>query len=160
MALVTVGIADFKVSNNPEDTLVSYSLGSCIGLAVYDPVAGVGGLLHYMLPDSSINQEKAEKNPAMFANRGIPLLFKSCFRLGASKNRMIIKVAGGSRIMGGAGTFDIGKRNYAVLRKILSKNRVAIAGEDVGGSYNRTLYLQIADGRTSLKIAKKGVVEL
>ena len=96
MSLVTIGIADLKVSNNPEDTLVTYSLGSCIGLAVYDPMAKVGGILHYMLPDSSINQERAEKNPAMFANKGIPLLFKQCYSLGADKKRMIIKVAGGS----------------------------------------------------------------
>ena len=159
MALVTVGIADLKVSSNPEDTLVSYSLGSCIGLAVYDPVAGVGGLLHYMLPDASINQEKAEKNPAMFANKGIPLLFKQCFKLGADKKRMIVKVAGGSQVMGG-GSFNVGKRNYAVLRKIFWKNGIEIAAENVGGTSNRTIYLQVADGRTSLKIARKGVVEL
>ncbi len=159
MALITVGIADLKVSNNPEDILVSYSLGSCIGLAVYDPEVRVGGLLHYMLPDSSINQEKAAKNPAMFANKGIPLLFKQCFKLGADKRRMLVKVAGGSQIMGG-GSFNVGKRNYAVLRKILWKNKIKITNEDVGGTVNRTLYLRIADGRTELKIARKGVVEL
>ncbi|HDS15372.1 MAG TPA: chemotaxis protein CheD [Proteobacteria bacterium] len=160
MSLVTVGIADLKVSNNLEDTLVTYSLGSCIGLAVYDPVARVGGLLHYMLPDSSINEEKAIKNPAMFANKGIPLLFKQCYGLGADKKRMIVKVAGGSQIMDDSGTFNIGKRNYAILRKIFWKNNVMIEAEDVGGACNRTMYFQIADGRINLKISKKGMVEL
>ncbi len=160
MSLVTVGIADLKVSNNPEDTLVTYSLGSCIGLAVYDPVAKIGGMLHYMLPDSSINQEKAEKNPAMFANKGIPLLFKQCYSLGADKKRMIIKVAGGSQIMDDAGTFNIGKRNYAILRKMFWKNNVMIDGEDIGGNCNRTMYMQIDDGKINLKISKKGMVEL
>ena len=160
MSLVTVGIADFKISNNPEDTLVTYSLGSCIGLSIYDPVVQIGGMLHYMLPDSSINQEKAEKNPAMFANKGIPLLFKQCYSLGADKKRMIIKVAGGSQIMDAAGTFNIGKRNYAILRKMFWKNNVMIADEDVGGNHNRTMYMQISDGKINLKISKKGMIEL
>ncbi|MCD6292779.1 MAG: chemotaxis protein CheD [Deltaproteobacteria bacterium] len=160
MSLVTIGIADLQVSNNPEDTLVTYSLGSCIGLAVYDPEVKVGGLLHYMLPDSSINQEKALKNPAMFANKGVPLLFKECFKLGADKKRMVVKVAGGSQIMADAGAFNIGKRNYAILRKILWKNNVIIDGENVGGNQNRTMYMQINDGKINLKISKKGMIEL
>lgn len=160
MSLVTVGIADLKVSQNPEDTLVTYSLGSCIGLAVYDPVVQVGGLLHYMLPDSSINKEKAATHPAMFANKGIPLLFKQCYSLGADKKRLIIKVAGASQIMENAGAFNIGKRNYAILRKMFWKNNVQIAGEDIGGNTNRTMYMEIGDGKINLKISKKGIIEL
>ncbi|MCK5679679.1 chemotaxis protein CheD [bacterium] len=160
MSLVTVGIADLKVSKDPGDTLVTYSLGSCIGLAIYDPVVKVGGLLHYMLPDSSINKDKAAKNPAMFANKGIPLLFKECYSLGADKKRMIIKVAGGSQIMDDAGTFNIGKRNYAILRKMFWKNNVMIDNEDIGGNCNRTMYMEIGDGKINLKISKKGMVEL
>ena len=71
---LVVGVADMKVSNNPEDSIITYSLGSCIGLIVWDPEAKVGGLLHYMLPDSNLDKQKAALNPAMFADSGIPAL--------------------------------------------------------------------------------------
>ncbi len=90
-----MGISDCKVSRNPGDVLVTYALGSCICLAVYDPQAKVGGLLHFMLPDSSLDAAKAKETPAMFADTGIPLLFKSCYAQGAEKKRMIVKVAAG-----------------------------------------------------------------
>ena len=86
---VVVGIADMKVSKDVDATLVTHSLGSCIGLAVYDPVAKVGGLLHYMLPESGLDANKAKERPLMFADTGIPLLFKACYNLGAEKKRMI-----------------------------------------------------------------------
>ncbi|MDD5531533.1 MAG: chemotaxis protein CheD [Syntrophales bacterium] len=86
MAELVVGVADLKVSDNPHDILVTYALGSCIGVAVFDPVSKVGGLIHFMLPDSTLDPEKAREKPAMFADTGIPMLFKSCYELGAEKN--------------------------------------------------------------------------
>ena len=88
MSEIIVGISDLKVSNNPEDALVTYALGSCIGVAVFDPKAKVGGLLHFMLPDSSLDANKAKSTPAMFADTGIIALFKSCYayRSGKKKN--------------------------------------------------------------------------
>lgn len=71
-----VGVADMKVSNHPGELLVTHALGSCIALAVYDPKAGVGGILHYLLPDSSLDFLKAQKHPYIFADTGIPRLFK------------------------------------------------------------------------------------
>ena len=85
MSDLIVGISDIKVSNNVNDVIVTYALGSCIGVVVYDPMAKVGGMLHYMLPDSTLDQNKAKNNPAMFADTGIPLLFKTCYKLGAEK---------------------------------------------------------------------------
>jgi len=153
---VVVGIADMKVSKDPTATLVTHSLGSCIGLAVYDPVAGVGGLLHYMLPGSDLDPEKAKENPLMFADTGIPHLFKACYKLGAEKKRMVCKVAGGSQIMDASGTFNIGKRNYTALRKIFWRNNVLVDAEDVGGACNRTMWLEIATGALKLKVSGKG----
>ena len=106
-----VGIADSRVSADPGVTLVTYSLGSCIGLSIWDPQVRVGGLLHYMLPDSALSLEKAKANPDMFANTGIPNLFRSAFKLGAVKKRLIVKIAGGSQLLDDNGTFNIGKRN-------------------------------------------------
>ena len=151
MNRIIVGISDLKVSGNIDDALITYALGSCIGVAVYDPKVKVGGLLHFMLPDSSIDSNKAKVNPAMFADTGIPFLFKSCYRLGAEKRRMIVKIAGGANILDDANYFRIGQKNITALRKIFWKNNVFIDGEDTGKSNNRTVQLEISTGKVVIK---------
>jgi len=148
---IVVGIADMKISDDPRVALVTHSLGSCIGLTVYDPQARVGGILHYMLPEST-NSERAESKPLMFADTAIPLLFKSCYKKGAVKGRMVVKVAGGAQVLDASEQFMIGKRNYAALRKILFRNNVFIDAEDIGGSVSRTVRLSIATGEVSVKV--------
>ncbi len=157
---IIVGIADMGVSRDQQSGLITYSLGSCIGVAIYDPVAGVGGLLHYMLPESQIDLQKAQKNPFMFADTGIPMLFKEAYRVGASKSRIIVKVAGGSQILDDSGFFNIGKRNYMALRKILWKNNVLIKAEDVGGQVSRTVRMDLATGKVFLRYSGEGEKEL
>lgn len=151
-----VGVADVAVSNRVEDTLITYSLGACIGVLIYDPVVKVGGLLHYMLPESSVDPDKAKVKPAMFADTGIPLLFKSSYKLGAKKKNIIIKVAGGSQILDESGIFNIGKRNYMALRKIFWRNNVLIHAEHIGGSVNRTIRMDIGTGNVILKVSGQG----
>jgi len=146
-----VDIADFQVTDDPRETLVTYSLGSCIGVAIWDPKARVGGLLHYMLPESTLSPDKAKAKPAMFADTGIPALFRSTYDLGAGKKNLIVKIAGGSSLLDDNGTFNIGKRNYIMLRKIFWKNGVLIEAEDVGGSLSRTVRLDVATGRFTIK---------
>jgi chemotaxis protein CheD len=145
-----------KVSNDPEAMLVTYSLGSCIGVAVYDPEARVAGILHYMLPDSSLDPAKAKAKPFMFADSGIPHLFKEAYKLGAKKQRMRIVVAGGAQILDQQGFFNIGKRNHMALRKIFWKNKVMVSHEDIGGNVNRTVKLSVKDGSCWLKVSGKG----
>jgi chemotaxis protein CheD len=157
---VIVGISDMKVSNDPVETLITYSLGSCIGVAIYDPVVKVAGLLHYMLPDASIDKQKAQVKPFMFATTAIPRLFKEAYALGATKGNLVVKVVGGSQIMDTAGVFNIGKRNYLVLREMFWKNKVMIAKEDVGGIVNRTISVQVGTGHTILKVSGRGESEL
>ena len=140
-----------KVSGNIEDVLITHALGSCIAVAVYDSRVSVGGLLHFMLPDSSLDLNKAGETPAMFADTGIPLLFKSCYKLGAEKKRMIVKIAGGSNILDNSNYFRIGQRNITALRKIFWKNNVLIDGEDTGGDHNRTIQLDISTGKVVVK---------
>jgi len=149
--LVVVDIADVAVCKDPDAALITYSLGSCIGVAIHDPVAKVAGLLHYMLPESSIAPEKAKASPAMFADTGLPKLFRSAYELGAVKGRLVVKVAGGSQLLDDNGTFNIGKRNYLALRKILWKNGVMIKAEDVGGAISRTLRVDVATGHTTIR---------
>lgn len=148
---LVVDIADLKVSDDSRVELVTYSLGSCIGVAIWDPEVKVGGMLHYMLPESSIAPEKARRNPAMFADTGIPILFRQTYELGASKKRLQVRVAGGSSLLDDNGTFNIGKRNYTVLRKLFWKNGVLINAEHVGGSISRTMKLSVGTGRTTIR---------
>lgn len=151
MSDIVIGIADLKFSNNTNDALVTYALGSCIAVAIYDPAAKVAGLLHYMLPDSSLDAVKARATPGMFADTGIPLLFKTCYNMGADKRRIIVKVAGGASILDNTNYFRIGEKNIMALRQIFWRNKVFIDSEDTGENYNRTLRLDVADGKVVVK---------
>ncbi len=154
MKLVTVDIADFKVCADAEGVLVTYALGSCIGVLVHDPVRKVGGMLHYMLPQSATAPEKAKARPAMFADTGIPLLFQSLYAQGCDKRDLVVKVAGGAALLAMTDIFEIGKRNHLILRKMLWKAGVPIAAEEVGGSVFRTARLHVATGRVTIKTDK------
>jgi chemotaxis protein CheD len=160
MMKIIVGIADMKVTDDREASLVTYSLGSCIGVTLYDPAVKVGGLLHFMLPESKIDVQKAQKNPWMFADTGIPLFFKEAYKLGAEKRRLQIKVAGGSQILDDRGLFNIGKRNYMALRKLFWSNNVLVSSEEVGGEVNRTVTIELASGKVWIKTSGEGVKEL
>ena len=151
-----VGVADMKISNREDDTIITYSLGSCIGVVIYDPVARAGGILHYMLPDSSIDMEKAKMKPFMFADTGIPMLFKQAYTLGAKKPRIKVFIAGGAEILDQKGFFNIGRRNYTAMKKMLFRNNVLIDKEAVGGNVNRTVRLEIATGHIYVKTSGKG----
>lgn len=152
-----VGISEMAVSKNRGDILVTYSLGSCIGLSLYDPEVGVGGLIHCMLPLSRIDPEKAKANPPMFTDTGVPALLQALLNLGASRKRLVAKVAGAASPLDDNGVFKIGERNYVVLRKVLWKNEILIAAEDCGGTVARTMALHIETGRTTLKVGGKEV---
>lgn len=146
MSQIIVQVADCRFTDKAEDVLTTYALGSCIAVAVHDPVARVGGMLHYMLPESALDVNKASQNPFMFADTGIPLLFRGTYQRGAEKKRLTVQVAGGAQIMDEQGVFNIGKRNYLALRKILWKAGVMVHGEAVGGVVSRTIRLDMASG--------------
>lgn len=149
--IITVGISELAVSNRPDDVLVTYSLGSCVGLSLYDPVACVGGMIHCMLPLSSTDPEKAKKAPAMFTDTGVALLLDQVFRLGVQRRNLVAKVAGAAKLLDEKGMFRIGERNYTVLRKILWKNNILITGESTGGTIPRTMYLHMDSGATRIR---------
>lgn len=159
-ARVTVGVGDVALSKTSGQELVTFSLGSCIGVAIHDPVVKVAGLLHLMLPDSTLNPDRAKKQPAVFADTGLPILFRTAYKMGAKKGRMRVVVVGGSQVMDSSGRFNIGKRNYAAVRKILWRNNVLVDNEDVGGNGNRTLGVDVATGRVWIKINGAEVREM
>jgi len=149
-----IGIAEMAISASGGERLVTYALGSCLGVCVHDPVAGVAGLLHVMLPSSDIDPQKAQRNPYMFVDTGVPELFRAAYRAGAQKERLIVKVVGGASTAEGeqADAFQVGKRNVLTLKKLLWKNGVILRAEDVGGQrLSRTVFLQVATGEVLVK---------
>lgn len=149
---VRVGIGEMAVTREPAEQIVTYALGSCLGITLHDPLARVGGMLHAMLPQSTLDPEKARTSPARFVDTGVPALFRACYALGASKERLVLKVAGGASMQdAGADSFEIGRRNLLMLRQLLWKNGVLIRGQDVGGDVSRTLVLDVASGATTVR---------
>lgn len=148
-----VGVARMGASDDPRDVLVTYALGSCLGICLHDAEARVGGMLHTMLPDSRMNLERAKENPERFVDTGVPALFHACYELGARKERIVVKVAGGANPSGvrRPDGFRIGRRNYEALTEVLRMNGVTIDSEDVGGRLSRTLTLEIGSGRVTVR---------
>ena len=158
--LIKVGMADYKVGKAP-DTLISYGLGSCIGISLYDPQAKVGGLLHIMLPDSK--QARASDNPAKFADTGMPLLLRDVLALGAVRSRLVAKMAGGAQMFAFANATDImrvGARNAEAVKAILSDMKIRLLAADTGGTYGRTVSIDLETGSYKVKTINKGEKEI
>jgi chemotaxis protein CheD len=145
MSTLVVGVGDCRVSAAPGEEVATYALGSCVGLAVYDPEVRVGGMLHFMLPDSSIASQR-ERNPYKFADTGIPRLLEEVCALGAAKRRLETWAAGAANMLGSAGGFEIGKRNHQALRRALRKAGLVLQGAVLGGNQSRSVRLEIATG--------------
>lgn len=149
--LLVVAISDYKYSKSP-DVIVTYALGSCVGICLYDQITKVGGMAHIMLPDSK--QFKNEKmNRMKFADTAIPDLVKKLQSLGANPARMAAKIAGGAqmfKMQEGNMLGNIGQRNTASTKAVLAGLRIPIVAEDTGLDYGRTIYFDLSDG--SLKV--------
>lgn len=148
---MVVGVAEYAVASRSPITLSTYALGSCVGIVVYDPLVQAGGLLHIMLPDSTLSPDKAAAQPAMFADTGIPVMFGALSGLGCMRGRMRIFLAGGASVLSGPDSFKIGERNIVAVRNILRTYGCSIAGEQVGGFVNRTVHLEVHTGNLTLK---------
>lgn len=147
-----VGVSDLKVSNDINDTIITYALGSCLGITAYDPIVKVGGMVHIMLPLSKSDPEKAKLKPTMYVDTGFALLLQNVFSLGARKQHLEINVAGGASMKQNSGEdyFKIGQRNFTAFRKLLWKNDYIIANQEVGGAISRTLTLDISTGLVTM----------
>jgi chemotaxis protein CheD len=148
---VVVGVGDMGVSNNPQITLSTYALGSCVAIVAYDPVARTGGLLHFMLPDSTISPAKAKTQPAMFGDTGMPLLFRSMIGLRGDLGRTRIFLAGGANVLCDADTFRIGERNIKAASQYLAEHGIVVRHTALGGTINRTVHLNVGTGDVTLK---------
>ena len=151
---ISVGVADLKVATG-SGTLVTHALGSCIGVSVFDPVARVGGMLHFMLQEPSSAEQKAKKPAAMFATTGIPALFREAYALGAKKERMVVCAAGGASLLNDSDRYQIGKRNKVIMRKIFWRNGITLAAEDIGGHSARNFSLDLATGQVTVTVKRQ-----
>lgn len=153
--VIKVGMADLKICKAP-NTITTLGLGSCIGLTLYDPVAKVGGMVHYMLPDST--QVRNNGNIAKFADTGIDELLKRVLAAGASKQRLVAKIAGGARMFEVSGLSEVGNigaRNAEAAKTILKQKGIRLVAEDTGLNYGRTVELNCETGEFYIKSVGK-----
>lgn len=158
--LIKVGMADYKVGRNPA-SLISYGLGSCVGIALFDSITKIGGLAHIMLPNST--QARSTENPAKFADTALPLMLAEMVQLGAGKSRITAKIAGGAQMFTFTNVTDImriGERNAEAVKEVLKKLDIRILAEDTGGNYGRTVELRLDTGKFRVKTIDKGEKEL
>ena len=154
---IKVGMADLKVAKAP-DSLITLGLGSCIGLTMYDPVTKVGGMVHYMLPDST--QVRNNTNIAKFADTGIDELLRKVVAAGANRSRLVAKIAGGAKMFettGGSNIGNIGARNAEAAKAILKQKGIRLIAEDTGLNYGRTVELHCETGEFYIKSVGKNV---
>lgn len=150
-----VGIGELAVSDQPEDWLLTYSLGSCLGLTAYDPQRKVAGLLHCLLPSASIDRERAAREPAVFVDTGVELLFQAMMARGALPQRLVLKAAGCANLLDDRRLFRVGERNYEELLASLQRRELRLAAADVGGQASRSLAVEVATGRILLRVQEQ-----
>lgn len=151
---VTVGIADLNVVRSP-DTLVTYALGSCIGICLYDDRVKVAGLAHIMLPLST-EATQSGGNKRRYADTGIAELIQLMGRQGASVSRMTAKIAGGAQMFSvNSAVFNIGERNVAAVKKVLASYKIRIIAEETGSNFGRTQFFHADTGIMEIRAATK-----
>jgi chemotaxis protein CheD len=158
---LVVGIGEFAIANRPDQVIVTHALGSCIAVCLFDPVAGVAAMLHFLLPEASINTERARHQPAAFADTGIPLLFRTAYQYGLDKKRTIVKIAGGAEVGDvSSASLRIGRRNALAAKHLMWRSGVLITSQDVGGHVARTVHLSARDGRVQIFNGREQIKEL
>lgn len=159
-SIIKVRMADLNVAKYP-DILTTLGLGSCVGIALYDPIARVGGLAHIMLPDST--QIKNNSNIAKFADTATVKLIEEMINIGAKKDRIVAKLAGGAQMFSFSQSSDlmrVGARNVSAAQAILEKMGIPIIASDTGENYGRTIELYTEDGRLVIKTIGHGIKQI
>jgi chemotaxis protein CheD len=155
---VVIGIGEAAVAG-PDSTIVTHALGSCVAVCLWDPETRVGAMLHFLLPESRVNPERAKKQPGTFADTGIPLLIQDAMQRGLIKKRCRAHLFGGAAV-GAQGGLDVGKRNALAARRLLWQHGIFIHAEALGGTDPRTVNFSIADGTFQVSCGRELVQEL
>jgi len=155
MKETNVGLGEQAISRSPEDILVAYGLGSCVGVVMIDPVSGVSGLLHAVLPKKTEGMSISDANPSKYVEGGVEGLVSDLVKAGANRNRLITRIVGGANMLIASGltkTFDIGTRNIEAARTTLNRLRMPISVEEVGGHTGRTVRVYVGDRRVTVRV--------
>jgi chemotaxis protein CheD len=145
------GVADCIVSVDPTVCIATYALGSCIAVTAHDPQAMVGGLLHFLLPYSTLDPERARENPFIYGDSGVAELIRRCLDAGAHRKRLVVRAAGGATLLDKDGFFNVGRKNYLSLQKALWKSGLVLDAESIGGAAARSLRLDVGTGALWMK---------
>ncbi len=151
----SVGLGECAISRNPDDVLVAYGLGSCLGIAMIDPVLRICGLMHAVLPLPSNGTNSADGNPYKFVEGGIQAMIDNLAKEGANRNRLVVRIAGGANMLMSSGlsqSFDIGTRNTTTARAVFQRLRLTVSAEEVGGHTGRTVRVYVADKRVTVRV--------
>jgi chemotaxis protein CheD len=149
---LSVGLGELVVSRNPEDVLVAYGLGSCVGVGMISPRTGVAGLLHAVLPE---HQNGAEEESTKYADTGIPAMIKRMVKEGADINDLKVYIAGGANMLINSGlskSFDIGTRNINSSLQAFEKHRLRLINQEVGGNIGRTVRVYVQTGKMTVRV--------
>lgn len=154
--LICLGLGEQAVSREPDDVLVAYGLGSCLGISMIDPVTQVTGLVHAVLPENMNRVDDIDPSVcSKFVDRGIECLLSAMLKEGARRDRLVIRMVGGANMLispGMTNTFDIGSRNIEKARSVLQQLNLKIAAEEVGGHKGRTVRVYVTGSRVTVKV--------
>lgn len=159
--IINVSLGEIKTSNNPNVILACYGLGSCIGICAFDQVSKIGALAHVVLPCSK--NSLMDSSPAKYADTAVPYMIQEIEKMGARKERLIINIAGGAKILScipAGSMLDIGEKNVVAVLEAISKQNLKVNNQDVRGNIGRTIFLHINNGKTLVKTAMNQMVEL
>ena len=159
--MVAVGLGEIHLSGDPNVVLTCLGLGSCIGVSAYDPVSRLGAMAHIVLPQG--NEADCEKAPAKFANSALPFLVKEMEKRGAVKRRIVIKIAGGAKIINNVpakSLLDIGDRNVTAIKISFAEHRLDLKAEDLLGKLGRSMWLHIETGVTRVRTTVGPIAEM
>lgn len=159
--MIVVGLGEMHISNDPNYVLSCLGLGSCIGISAYDPVVHVAAMVHVVLPHC--NDMEAEKTPTKYANTALPFMLKEMEKKGAIKSRIILKMAGGAKIITtipAKSILDIGERNCEAIKIALAENKLTVKAETLRGTLGRSMWLYVDSGITRVRTTASPIVEL
>ena len=156
MSILTVGISDYAVSKSP-DVIVTYALGSCVGICLYDNKLSIGGLAHIMLPNSK-EALHIQDNMKKFADTGIQMMLRDLDRAGSNIRNLTAKIVGGAQMFGGVSTFNIGERNVKSVKQVLEYFNIRIIAEQTGDKIGRTVFFDTQSGMLEVKSATRGSI--
>ena len=160
--VMILGVGDLGASKGHDMVIRTYALGSCVAVVAYDLKAKVAGMVHVALPESRINPARAGHKPGTFVDTGVDALLAAMapLRGRSGKSGLVVKLVGGANVMDEKNFFAIGQRNVKALRQELTRHRIFPMAEDVGGSFSRTVSIQVATGRVFITSPGRDVWEL